>query len=100
MLPKPYITLDSLLLKEQKAISGGHWHTATLQYVPSLQTGLKSSVNSGVLATSSSYMALSICHEHLRHFWQTITYEIWQRSLHPGILVMVSLTAPTVTLSR
>lgn len=64
VLSRPYITLDSSLLKEQKAISGGHWHTATLQYAPSLQTGFKSSVNSRAFATSSSYMGLSICHEH------------------------------------
>lgn len=31
-LSRPYIILDKLLLKEQKAISGWSWHTATVQY--------------------------------------------------------------------
>lgn len=99
-LSRPYIILHRLLLKEQKAISGWPWHTATVQYAASLQTGYKCSVNSRALATSSSYTDPSICHEHLRHIWQAITSGIWQRSLHQGLSVMVSLTSPTVTLSR
>lgn len=71
-----------------------------LQRVPYLQTGYKSSINSKPLTPSRLHMDLSICHVHLRHIGETdYLWDLAEKSL-AGFLVIVSVTAPTVTANR